>query len=647
MSAPSLAGEIAVIEAHLALAAARSAGTGEQVAAAEATLQAAQEASQPGGPARRLAERLGLSAFARDCLLLAAMPHLSTRCVPLSAAVTGDPQGRITAALAMAVLPEAAWSALRPDAPLRALRCLRLADPDRPTLSELLIDERILLALLGEDALDERLAPLVRPVAAGAEIGPSGRALADRLVERWWSIRAGGEAPAIRLHHADAADARLIAQAIATRLGRHLHVLGAANLPLTPAERHGFAALWRREALLGGLALLIELPEDASPEQAALTADLIDRLDECVIVSGGTGVLPCRRPFVSATLQVPGAPERHALWTQALGQAQAARLNGATEALASQFAIGPTAIARLGPLAGGLDREAARDLLRREARAHAQSRIAAIAEVIHPAADWDDLVLPDDLKAVLHAIAAQVRHRARVHEDWGFAARGGDTGGRGLGIAALFAGSSGTGKTMAAEVIAADLETDLVRVDLAGVVSKYIGETEKNLSRVFAAAEGSGAVLLFDEADALFGKRSEVGNAHDRYANIEVSYLLQRMESYTGLAILTTNQREALDTAFFRRLRFVLPFPFPDEALRRTVWERAFPQATPIEDLDLGRLARLNVAPGNIRSIAVNAAFLAAAEGGSVGMRHLHEAAVLECRKMERPVTSAELGGWL
>ncbi|GLK46512.1 MULTISPECIES: AAA family ATPase [Novosphingobium] len=640
MSAPSLAGEIAVIEAHLALAAAR---TGEQIAASEATLHAALEAAQSGGPARRLAERLGLIAFARDCLLLAALPHLSARSVALCAAVTGDPQGRITAALAMAVLPEAAWSALRPDAPLRALRCLRLADPDRPTLSELLIDERILLALLGEDALDERLAPLVRPVAAGAEIGPSGRAQAERLVERWWSMRADGEAPAIHLHHGEPADARLIAQTAATRLGRRLHVLGAANLPPTPAERHGFAALWRREALLGGLALLIELPEDIAPEQAALAADLVDRLDDCIIVSGGAGALPCRRPFISATLQVPEAPERHALWTRALGQAQAARLNGASEALASQFAIGPTAIARLGPLAEGLDREAARDLLHREARAHAQARIAAIAEVIHPVATWDDLIVPAELKTALHAIAAQVRYRRHVHEDWGFASRGG----RGLGIAALFAGSSGTGKTMAAEVIAADLGTDVVRVDLAGVVSKYIGETEKNLSRVFAAAEGSGAVLLFDEADALFGKRSEVGNAHDRYANIEVSYLLQRMESYTGLAILTTNQREALDAAFFRRLRFVVAFPFPDEALRRTVWERAFPQATPTEGLDFERLARLNVAPGNIRSIAVNAAFLAAAQGDAVEMRHLHEAAVLECRKLERPVTSAELGGWL
>jgi SpoVK/Ycf46/Vps4 family AAA+-type ATPase len=229
-----------------------------------------------------------------------------------------------------------------------------------------------------------------------------------------------------------------------------------------------------------------------------------------------------------------------------------------------------------------------------------------------------------------------------VHGDWGFAAKGE----RGLGISALFAGASGTGKTMAAEVLANELRLDLYRIDLSQVVSKYIGETEKNLRRVFDAADDGGAVLLFDEADALFGKRSEVKDSHDRYANIEVSYLLQRMEAYRGLAILTTNLKSAVDSAFLRRLRFVIEFPFPDATHRAEIWRRIFPAETPTKDLDVARLARLSIPGGNIRNIALQAAFLAADAGGSVTMTHLARAARSEYAKLEKPLTEAEIGGW-
>jgi SpoVK/Ycf46/Vps4 family AAA+-type ATPase len=251
-------------------------------------------------------------------------------------------------------------------------------------------------------------------------------------------------------------------------------------------------------------------------------------------------------------------------------------------------------------------------------------------------------VLPEPQTRTLREIVVHVRHRARVYEEWGFAGRGS----RGLGISALFAGPSGTGKTLAAEVMAAELGLDLYRIDLSQVVNKYIGETEKNLRRVFDAAEEGGAVLLFDEADALFGKRSEVKDSHDRYANIEVSYLLQRMEAYRGLAILTTNLKSSLDTAFLRRLRFVVSFPFPDAAQRARIWDRAFPAGTPTAGLDAEKLARLNVAGGNIRNIALGAAFLAAADGGPVRMEHLLQAARGELAKLEKPVSPAEVAGW-
>ena len=236
-----------------------------------------------------------------------------------------------------------------------------------------------------------------------------------------------------------------------------------------------------------------------------------------------------------------------------------------------------------------------------------------------------------------------MRQRAKVYETWGFAAKSA----RGLGISALFTGISGTGKTMAAEVLANELRLDLYHIDLSQVVSKYIGETEKNLRRVFDAAEEGGAILLFDEADALFGKRSELKDSHDRYANIEVSYLLQRMESYRGLAILTTNMKKALDTAFLRRIRFMVQFPFPDAAARAEIWRHIFPADTPTEGLEAEKLARLNVAGGNIRNIALNAAFLGADAGEPVRMAHVLRAARTEYRKLEKSLTDAEIEGWV
>jgi SpoVK/Ycf46/Vps4 family AAA+-type ATPase len=265
-----------------------------------------------------------------------------------------------------------------------------------------------------------------------------------------------------------------------------------------------------------------------------------------------------------------------------------------------------------------------------------------LAQPVRPVATWDDLVLPPTQLEILQSLCAQIRHRAKVYERWGFAQKSN----RGLGISALFTGQSGTGKTMAAEVLANELELDLYHVDLSQVVSKYIGETEKNLRQVFDSAEQSGAILLFDEADALFGKRSDIKDSHDRYANIEVSYLLQRMEAHRGLAILTTNLKENLDPAFVRRLRFIVRFPFPDPAQRAEIWRRVFPQDLPREELDPQRLAQLNVPGGNIRNIALNAAFLAADAGTPVTMQQVLRAARGEYAKLDRTVNESEIRGW-
>ncbi len=249
-----------------------------------------------------------------------------------------------------------------------------------------------------------------------------------------------------------------------------------------------------------------------------------------------------------------------------------------------------------------------------------------------------------DVRAQLAELAGQVEQRARVYETWGFGAKLG----RGRGISALFAGPSGAGKTMAAEILAAHLSLDLYRIDLAGLISKFVGDTEKNCRRVFEAAERSGAILFFDEADALFGSRTDdVKDSHARYSNLLTNDLLQRMEHYAGLAILATNRKTSVDAAFLRRLRFVIDFPFPSAADRQRIWQGVFPEGADVEGIEYAFLSGLQLTGGNIRSVAVNAAFLAANEGAPIGMRHITRAAAREYTKLSKPISAAEFGSYL
>jgi SpoVK/Ycf46/Vps4 family AAA+-type ATPase len=348
------------------------------------------------------------------------------------------------------------------------------------------------------------------------------------------------------------------------------------------------------------------------------------RVGGLLFVSGDVALRT--EPVATVEINLPEDSEQRTIWEESLGPL-AARLNGQLEEIVSQFRFDPERIRSVGRAIREDASEAdVEKVLWRECRVEARAPLKELAECIEPKAHWDDLVLPGEHLQTLGEIAAQVRQRLKVYQSWGFALRND----RGLGITALFAGPSGTGKTLAAEVLANDLQLDLHRIDLSQVVSKYIGDTEKNLRAVFNAAEQTGAVLLFDEADALFGKRSEVRDSHDRYANIEVSYLLQRMEAYRGLAILTTNKRGSLDHMH-----------------RAKIWSRIFPAETPTQDLDVLKLARLNVAGGNIRNIALNAAFLAADMGEPVQMSHLLRTARTECNKIEKQITTAEIGGWV
>jgi SpoVK/Ycf46/Vps4 family AAA+-type ATPase len=428
-------------------------------------------------------------------------------------------------------------------------------------------------------------------------------------------------------------------------LGMKVHLLPARLIPANPLESESLERLWKREAALSVSALLLECDGlEAEPGQEAITRRWIESADYPIIVSSRE-----RRPIdlqrvISFEVKKPEALEQYELWRNALGSS-VAQTNGQVNALVSHFSLNSRTINNIAAETLELQASASDELGRalwKACNREAHPRLGELAQRLEPLAGWDDLVLPEAQVQVLHDIARQVHQRLKVYETWGFAGKST----RGLGISALFAGVSGTGKTMAAEVLAKELELELYRIDLSQVVNKYIGETEKNLRRVFDAAEDSSAILLFDEADALFGKRSEVKDSHDRYANVEISYLLQRMEAYRGLAILTTNMKEALDQAFLRRLRFVVQFPFPDVGQRLEIWKRVFPAQTPTDGLDAHRLAQLSITGGNIRNMAMYAAFLAAEAGEPVRMSHLLRAARFEFAKLEKPLTDTEIGGW-
>ena len=611
----------------------------------------------------------GLTGFERELIMLAVAmelePSTSRRC----AAASGRPYPSF--GLALAALPDPHWDALPPSAPLRRWDLVHLGraeDGSGLTSSPLRIDERILHFITGVSYLDEGLRGLVRPVTDRAvpPLPPTHRAVAEALADGWRAhlepVTTGSSAaePAVvELIGADPQTRREIAAAGAIAAGLALYELNEADLPVEPLERDRLSRLWQREAILLNAALLILTGDPGSasgslagsPSGAAgprTTLDwMLGALTVPVLLAGDDPVPDHtgRRPLRLTVPALPAAEQRE-LWAGALNGVAAGDPHGDLGRLVAQFSLPAHAIRSAAATVRPDDDRTPADLARQTWQAGlTQARLALdeLGRRIEPRAGWADLVLPAAQLRTLHEITAHVRQRAVVHEDWGFD----EVLRRGLGVTALFAGGSGTGKTLAAEVIAKELGLDLFVIDLSQVVSKYIGETEKNLRRVFDAAERGGAVLLFDEADALFGKRSEVKDSHDRYANIEVSYLLMRMEAYRGLAVLTSNLRQALDTAFLRRLRFVVEFPFPGTQERAEIWRRVIPERAPTQGLDPARLAQLGVAGGSIRNIALSAAFLAADQDEPVQMRHVLAAAQTELLKTERAPTPTEVAGWL
>jgi hypothetical protein len=601
----------------------------------------------------RLCAIFGLSEFERNLLLLCAGVELDASFPVLCAAASGDDQRSYpTLSLALAVLEGMHWAALTPAGALRKWRLIEVASGSGLTNSPLRIDERILHYLMGVQHLDDRLLGMVEPVQVTEDLVLSHWQLAQKMVAAW-SVGANDflKLPILQLCGNEVASKRPIAAVACQVLGQNLYTIAAHSVPTSPSDLNLFKLLWEREVALGNSVLLVDCDdlEAADVAREAAIAHLCEWLRSPVIIATADRRRARLRPSLAFDIGSPTTSEQYQVWEAALGTI-AHSLNGQVEALVSQFNLSAPVIQATcsqvkrewqqqeSPETGDF-----KGLLWDSCRAQARPKLDDLAQRIDCIAGWEDLVLPEAQKLVLRETAAHVKQRAKVYEGWGF----GGKSNRGLGISALFAGASGTGKTMGAEVLARELRLDLYRIDLSAVISKYIGETEKNLRRVFDAAEVGGVILLFDEADALFGKRTEVKDSHDRHANVEVSYLLQRMESYRGLSVLTTNLKSSLDQAFLRRIRFIVQFPFPDANQRAEIWRRVYPKSTPTDGLDPQKLAQLNVAGGNIRNIALNAAFLAAEAEEAVAMKHLLQATKSEYVKLERPLTDTEVRGWV
>jgi AAA+ superfamily predicted ATPase len=622
----------------------------------EATTSGAEPAETMGRPPAlvELSTIFGLSDFERDVLLLCAAVELDGSFAQLCTGASAPGIAEPTFSLALARLPGAHWSAISAGGPLRRWRFVEVRSDAALTTSPLSIDERILDYLIGVDYADSRLASVVFEPAE-ASLVPSHTVLARRIEALWSTPPASGQTMVVELCGTEASALVEIAAAACERAAMRLKVAPAQRLPRSTDELETFIRLWEREAALTGTALLVDCTADLELDREvdAAVERIVGEVDGLVMIATRRRrAAPLRHPFYSVDVVRPTEAEQVDLWCECIGDT-AEELRPEIATLAAHFDLGARDI-RSAALEATLTTEqgsstpsqASDALLGRSlwqvCRTRARSDLATLARRLEPKSSWDDLVSTETAREALESIVLHVRHRSLVYRDWGFDERAS----RGRGISALFAGPSGTGKTMAAEVLADELQLDLFAIDLSATVSKYIGETEKNLSKVFDCAEASGAILLFDEADALFGRRTEVKDAHDRFANIEVSYLLQRMESYRGIAILTSNMKEALDAAFLRRISFIVEFPFPDQQMRVELWRRVFPDPTPTRDLDLDLLAQLHLSGGSIRNIAVAAAFLAAENGGAVTMEHIRRAARLDYAKADRHITPGELEGW-
>jgi len=597
-------------------------------------------------PIEMICNRFGLSDFERKLLLLCVGVSLDQAIGRLCAAINGDDaKPWASFDLALRVFNGEQWQVFNACSTLRHWRLVELDSAYAPQLSPLRLDENLLHFIVGEPTVDARLLPLLLPVFSQDTPVDSHARIAEQITYAF-SNPAEAVYPLIQLSGSEPEAKQFIAKTAFDAMGLLCYAIDTQRLPSDSRTLHQLYLQLEREYILKPVGYYFELSAASDIHDASQNSliYLLQRLNApCVI--GVAAKLHCHgREQIVLEVGRPSYDEQYQLWQSALGATSGISDSGA-HCIVDQFNMGAQQIQSVAHQWQSIGREQRSfDALWSLCRKQARDKIAGLARIIEPgSAAWSSLILPDKEKQTLHTILEQVSHRHQVYRQWGFA----DSGAYGLGIAALFSGSSGTGKTLAARVIANALQLDIYHIDLAAMVSKYIGETEKNLEQIFRAAESSGAILLFDEADALFGKRSQVNDSKDRYANMEVSYLLQRMESYEGLSILTTNYKSAMDPAFLRRLRFIVQFPFPQAAEREKIWRGVFPKNTPTENLHYDKLARLEIPGGVIRSVAVNAAFHGAGAGSGVTMQHLLQAVREEYTKSEKTLLPELVADWV
>lgn len=603
-------------------------------------------------PLKMLSQRIGLTPFEEQIVLLCAAAELDTSIGPLCASAAYDPHRPYpTFGLALKVLYDADWAALTPDCPLRRDYLLDVQQPSGTPLIQaaLRIDEHVLHFLKGWVRLDDRLAAFCTRMIEPRELwlSPSQSDAVKRIHGVWkHALQNDQPDPVAQLAGPDRESKRLVAQQVARNCHCQMYELPLEQLSANSGEIDLLSRLWSRDSRLLGLLLYIDADDDVGIGHDGLGQARQVNLNRFLGGVDGGLFLATRdvtprtvRNRIEIEVLKPTAAEQRALWAQRLGDGHEI---DATR-LASQFSLNGESISKIAEASPshGQTQEERFTWLWEECRHQTRPRLDGLAQRIETHARWSDLELADPQIGQLRDLAGQIRFRWRVYDDWKLRMKLN----RGLGVTALFAGESGTGKTMAAEVIANDLELDLFRVDISAVVSKYIGETEKNLRKVFDAFEDSGSVLFFDECDALFGKRTEVKDSHDRYANIEVSYLLQRLEAYSGLALLATNNKGAVDTAFLRRLRFVVTFASPNPAQRENIWRHHLPSVgdIPAPHLNYQWLAKFELTGGNIHTASVNAAFLAAQRGhDAVTMQDVRDAIRSELIKLNRPASRGD-----
>ena len=599
----------------------------------------------------QLGNKFNLSPFDRYILLLCVSVELDPIVGQLCADFHGNPQLRYpTPFLAYNTFSTPTWSAFKATSPLIAWQLIELKKERVLTLSSIEIHPSILFYLLCNSCEEPQLQDIIIPVNTDSHhqiLPPSHQQIVSQIIEiRPQKTEFLTISSIVQLCGDERRAKIAIAAGAAASYGCALNQISLSwlvallNSPASSLTLEKFIKLYSRFALLTDSILLIDCEEinSTEPTEIKLLNQLLSKSNNPTIVLSRTRINIADRSIVTIDVPKLTPDEQATIWRIHLGET-AAELGEYIDSLTNQFNLPATAIESaclhsFASMQQNIKANTDFDLktaLWDNCRIYARPRLDSLATRIETSRTWDDLILVAEKKQALQEIVWHVKQKYTVYGSWGF---GEET--RGLGINALFSGISGTGKTTAAEIIAKELRLDLYRIDLSAVVSKYIGETEKNLAQIFAAAEASSVVLLFDEADALFGQRSQVKDSRDRYANLEVSYLLQRMEAYQGLSILTTNFKDAIDSAFERRLRFVVDFPFPDIVQRLEMWQRVFPQKTPTEKLDFQKLSNLAVTGANIRNIALNGAFLAVQAGEAVQMKHLLEAALRECKKEGR-----------